>query len=396
MNIGAVGALDRLDPSTGGKWYHDPEYQKALARLDVAILGFFPGWRGDIDGSVIRQAVVSLKALNPLLKVGQYSTLGEAVADPAKTFNDDIIVKLDQTAWWLVDAVTGAKTQWSTAYSAFDINITDWSPPDANGERYPQWLARRNFQRYFSPVPEIDVWYVDGIMKYSRIPQANWRWDGLNVSSQDPDVATRYRQGQAAHLAAGAALAPDRLQIGNADNGLTYPEYRGLLGGVFLEGMMGKTWSLDVVYSWQVMMERYFTATANLKAPALAAFNIWGEVNDYRLFRYGFASCRLGDAHFNFTDNAAGYASVPWFDEYEVSFGLPLDPPTLQPWSNGVHRRRYENAMVLVNPNPDARTVVLEPGWRRVLALQDPVTNDGTPVSELTLGPREGLVLVRQ
>ncbi len=123
---------------------------------------------------------------------------------------------------------------------------------------------------------------------------------------------------------------------------------------------------------------------------------MWGEVNDYRFFRYAFASCRLGDAHFNFTDNAAGYTSVPWFDEYEVSFGAPLDPPTLQPWSNGVHRRRYQNAMVLVNPNADARTVTLEPGWRRVLARQDPVANDGTPVGQLTLGPREGLVLVRQ
>jgi hypothetical protein len=396
MNIGAVPALDRLDPSTGGKWYHDPEYQKALARLDVVILGFFPGWRGDTDGSVIRQAVVGLKALNPLLKVGQYSVLGESVADPARTFNDDVIVKLNETNWWLRDAVTGAQTQWSTAYSAYDINITDWSPPDANGDRYPQWLARRNFQRYFSPVPEIDVWYFDGLMRYSRIPQANWRWDGVNVSSQDPEVATRFRQGHAAHLASAAALAPDRLQLGNSDNGLTYPEYRGLLSGAVLEGMMGKAWSLEVIYSWEVMMERYFTVVANLKAPALTAFNVWGEVNDYRFFRYAFASCRLGDAHFNFTDNAAGYASVPWFDEYEVSFGPPVDPPTLQPWSNGVHRRRYEKAMVLVNPNADPRSVTIEPGWRRVLALQDPVANDGTPVGQLTLGPREGLVLVRE
>jgi hypothetical protein len=292
--------------------------------------------------------------------------------------------------------VTGDLKQWSSAYWAYDVNITDWSAPDLNGDRYPQWLARRNFQRYFSPVPEIDVWYFDGIMKYSRISQANWRLDGVNVSSQDPEVASRFRQAQAAHLATAAALAPDRLQIGNADNGLTYAEYRGLLSGAYLEGMMGKSWSLETIYSWQVMMERYFTVTANLKPPALTAFNVWGEVNDYRFFRYAFASCRLADAHFNFTDNAAGYTSVPWFDEYEVSFGAPVDAPTLLPWSNGVHRRRFQNAMVLVNPNPDARTVAIEPGWRRLLALQDPVTNDGTPVSQLTLGPREGLVLVRQ
>jgi hypothetical protein len=52
--------------------------------------------------------------------------------------------------------------------------------------------------------------------------------------------------------------------------------------------------------------------------------------------------------------------------------------------------------MVLVNPNDDARTVTIEPGWRRILARQDPVANDGTPVGTLTLAPRDGLVLVRQ
>ena len=52
--------------------------------------------------------------------------------------------------------------------------------------------------------------------------------------------------------------------------------------------------------------------------------------------------------------------------------------------------------MVLVNPNADARSVQIEPGWRRLLARQDPVANDGTPVDQLTLGPKEGLVLVRQ
>jgi hypothetical protein len=40
--------------------------------------------------------------------------------------------------------------------------------------------------------------------------------------------------------------------------------------------------------------------------------------------------------------------------------------------------------------------VQIEPGWRRLLAAQDPVANDGTPVTYLTLGPKEGLVLVRQ
>ncbi|WP_259371838.1 hypothetical protein [Caldimonas mangrovi] len=34
----------------------------------------------------------------------------------------------------------------------------------------------------------------------------------------------------------------------------------------------------------------------------------------------------------------------------------------------------------------------LEPGWRRLLACQDPAVNNRTPVSQLALGPKEGLV----
>jgi hypothetical protein len=396
MNIGARGDLDLIDPSTGGKWYHDPAYQMQLARLDGVILGFFPGWRNDTDGTLIRQAVQGIKALNPNIRIGQYTILNESPDDPNRSDHDDVVFQVNAMDWWLRDAVTGAKRQWSTQYSAYDINITDWAVPDPLGDRYPQWRAKRDFAQFYGPVPEFDLWYFDGVMRYSRIPMADWRRDGVNVSNLDPEVQTRFRQAHAAHWAAATALAPGRLQMGNADNGLTYAEYRGQLGGAFMEAMMGKSWSLNETQGWPVMMDRYFTIVSNLKEPRLAVFNAWGAVTDYRFFRFAFASCRLGDAYFAFTDTAAGYTSVPWFDEYEVAFGPAIDPPTLAPWQNGVHRRTFQNAMVLVNPNADARTVTVEPGWRRMLAGQDPVTNDGTPVGTLTLGPKDGLVLLRQ
>ena len=79
-----------------------------------------------------------------------------------------------------------------------------------------------------------------------------------------------------------------------------------------------------------------------------------------------------------------------------MALGGAIDAPSLTPWQNGVHRRRFEKAMVLVNPNADPRTVNVGKGWRRLLASQDPVANDGTPARRLTLGPKEGSVLVMQ
>src|SRR5512146_3333543 len=60
-----------LGMNIGGKNYDDPSLQHQLARLDVVILGFYPGWTGDVDGSKMRAAVQAMKRLNPALMVGQ-------------------------------------------------------------------------------------------------------------------------------------------------------------------------------------------------------------------------------------------------------------------------------------------------------------------------------------
>ena len=377
----------------GAKNYDDGAYQAQLARLDAVILGFYPGWRGDTDGSVIRRAVQSMKALNPGLKVGQYTILNEASTTSA---NSDLTAKLDAMNWWLRDALTGAKTQWSTSYGAWDINQTEWTGADANGDRWPQWLAKRDARMFFQRVPEFDLWYFDNVMLNSRVATANWKLDGSNWSSKEATVAAAYRRGHAAEWLAAETAAPGRLQMGNVDNDLSSPEYRGQLGGAFLEALMGKSYSIETWAGWVPMMQRYLATTANLRGPALVGFNVHGSPSDYRFFRYAFTSCLLGNGAFSFTDSALGYSSVPWFDEYEVALGAPAEAATLNAWSNGVYRRLYANAMVLVNPQLDARTVTIEPGWRRLLAGQDPVTNNGQAVGTLTLPAKDGIVLVRQ
>jgi hypothetical protein len=385
-----------LGASIGAKNYHEPGYQEQLARMDVVILGFYPGWRGDRDGSVIRKAVQALKKRNPSLLIGQYTILNEAVADRGKSASQDKIDKLDEMNWWLRDAATGAKVQWTKAYAAYDVNFTSWSRPDLQGDRYPQWLARRDYERFFKPVPEIDLWYFDNVMKHSRVPSADWRQVGTNVSSADPEVAKKFREGQAAHWAAAAALAPKLIQMGNPDNDLSFPEYKGRLTAAFLEGLMGKSWSLETRLGWPAMMERYRAVRENLKEPAIIGFNVAGRPDDYRFMRYALGSCLLGDGYFSFTDEKAGYGPIVWFDEYDVRIGKAVEPSPVQPWSEGVYRRRYENAMVLVNPEASARRVKIEPGWKRFKGTQAPDVNDGSEASTIVLPPRDGLILVRK
>ena len=379
----------------GAKNYHDPKYNADLSRLDVAILGFHPGWRGDRGGEVIGRTVRQIVARNPSILLGQYTILNESSDDLVRTAaSRDRIDKLNDEDWWLRGA-DGAKTAWTQQYSAFDINFTEWSRADRNGDRYPQWLARRDFQRFFEPVPEFRIWYLDNVMARSRVSKADWKRQGRDVSSRDPEIEAAYRRGQAAHWQAIRKLRPDALLMGNADSDLSLPEYRTQLDGVFHEGLMGKSWSLERTAGWAAMMKRYLGVKANLRPPAIVGFNVAGEPGDYRLMRYALGSCLLGDGYFSYTDDRAGYSSVPWFDEYDVRLGKALDPPQTDAWSNGVYRRRYERAMVLVNPDATPRTVAPGPGWRRFKGQQAPAVNSGEAADEVTLAPRDAIVLVK-
>jgi hypothetical protein len=387
------GCAKLFGMNIGAKHYDDPQYQAALGRLDIAIVGFYPGWKGDKDGTRMRRAVQSIKS-HGSARVGQYTLLNESIDDAKDTANRDRIGKLDAEDWWLRRSDRG-KVQWTERYKAWDINITEWAKPDRDGLRYPEWLAERDARTFFARVPEFDIWYFDNVMVRPRLPPAVWKLDGVERRSDDREVEAAFRRGMAAHWQAARRLQPGKLLVGNADSDLSAPEYSGRLDGAFLEGLMGKNWSIERRHGWSAMMERYRAVREHLRGPRIVAFNVHGDPADHAFFRYAFASSLLGDGHFSFTDDKAGYSSVPWFDEYDVPLGPPREPPPAAPWQLGVWRRRYEQAMVLVNPGDAARTVTVEPGWRRLRGTQDARANDGAPARELSLPARSGLLLTR-
>jgi len=383
-----------LGANIGAKNYDSPAYQDQLARLDVVLLGFYPGWKGDRDGSAMRRVVQQLKQRNPALLVGQYTVLNEAGDDPKRDAADrDKAEKIDGEGWWLRNAA-GNKQQWTSTYGNWDVNITSFAKPDADGDRYPQWLAKRDMRLYFSRVP-FDIWYFDNVMEGPRVTAADWRGNGHDVPGKDAQVASAFRSAMADEWTTAKRLAPKALLMGNVDSDLSEPEYTGRLQGAFLEALMGKSYSIEGRQGWDAMMKRYFGVFPNLLPPKLVGFNIAGLPDDYRFFRYGFASCLLGDGYFSYTDAKVGYSSVVWFDEYDQRIGKAAEPPPTAAWREGVWRRRYESALALVNPDNRPHTVSIEPGWRRFKGSQAADVNDGTPAGQVTLPSRDGLLLVK-
>ncbi|MCC6348288.1 MAG: hypothetical protein IT347_01685 [Candidatus Eisenbacteria bacterium] len=71
-----------------------------------------------------------------------------------------------------------------------------------------------------------------------------------------------------------------------------------------------------------------------------------------------------------------------------------LDDLHLQAGSTTLFRRDFDNGTVLVNPGPADLTVPLGPGYRRILGIRDPVTNDGTDAATVTVPSRDARFLV--
>ena len=59
-----------------------------------------------------------------------------------------------------------------------------------------------------------------------------------------------------------------------------------------------------------------------------------------------------------------------------------------------VFQREFENGMVLANATAGAKTISIGAGFRRINGTQDPI-NDGKAVSNITLPPFDGIILVR-
>ncbi len=88
-----------------------------------------------------------------------------------------------------------------------------------------------------------------------------------------------------------------------------------------------------------------------------------------------------GDAELElFVADAAGDV---WFDDVHLQAG-----------ATSVYRRDFQNGIVLVNPSNEVLTVPLEREFKKIQGFADPVTNDGSLVTQVTVNPSDALFLI--
>jgi hypothetical protein len=404
---GAASAFTKPDfPRIGGIQigspmnYNDPTYQAGLAKQNVMILGMYPGLAP--GGQSLNSIVQAIKAKNPNALVFLY-----AIADSLQSSVSGsdaytpLRAKLNSMKWWLYPNTALSQPVPTPQNTSFDeINITQYTPTDSQGNTAIQWITKFFVSTYATPNPAVDGLFMDNTAVTPPVA-GDWKRNGTVQAASDAQAGTWFRQGYVQYYSLARSLMPGKYQIGNvttwAASGAAVPaEYQGMLHGGVMEGFIGKSWSVESWAGWQVMMKQYEAIMNAAMQPKLGIFNQWGDPTDYQSMRYGLASCLMNDAYYSFTDNAKQYSGVTWFDEFDVKLGQASATPAAA-WNSGVWRRDFDNGIVLVNPKGNGtKTVTLDTAYVKIKGTQDPATNNGQTVTTVTLKDRDGIILMRK
>ena len=395
--------------------YQQSSYQKQIAKLDLAILGMYNGWNGGGAATAVNQ----IHALNSSILLGNYTIMTEIPndnsGDTASQYERD---GLESNVgpngigdWWAYDS-TGAHTDWTGGGGSYtwDTNVTPWVTPDSNGYHWPEWLAHANYQHIIQGV-NFNIWYSDNNFWEPR-DSPDWERNGIDDDPNNITVRNWWRNGQRLYYTAAASIAPNLPVMINADSdldGSVYPsgadhftQYQNVVGGAFLEHVIGADWSVETWGGWSMMMGWYHHIFSNLLSPKMVMLDAYfSNTKDYQTLRYAFGSCLMDNGYFS---ASADYVKVLWYDEFDLTgtsttkwLGQAVDGPQTVAWSKGVYRRRFQNGMVLVNPKGNGQqTVNIGTGYKHFLGKQAPTINNGNVVTSVTLKDRDGLFLVKQ
>jgi putative glycosyl hydrolase-like family 15 (GHL15) protein len=214
--------------------------------------------------------------------------------------------------------------------------------------------------------------------------------------------------------------------LGNAgwNTGATYSPF---LNGIMIEQFLEGAHHNPKKFGWGSIMKTYAYYENNSQPPQISIVMTNDEKQtNFRKMRFGLCSTLLFNGYFCFTNRKNAYRMSWWYDEYSVDpktgravqsldfkgyLGQPIsvahraDAPlkaledelqnNFTRAESKVWRRDFQNGIVLVNPSGRNQTVELNGIFRKIIGIQDPQFNDGQTIREITMGPEEGAILLR-
>jgi uncharacterized phage protein (TIGR02218 family) len=339
--------------------------------------------------------VDALQALNPDIEVANYVILNEL--DDTLAPSEDyypLLQEVNARNWWArVSHPAGAKTQWTTLYGKYELNMTAATTANGSGQRLPQYKAEEfDFPFRLDDIPEAGWVFIDNFWRQPRVT-ADYNCDGTAEAASAAGAA--WRTAYMAYVTALKALRPGLKIIANVNHNLSDAEYVGIIDAGFDEGTIGKSYGKFATGGIAAVRNRMLDLIANT-ADGMAIMNAYGSSTNYQRARFGFTMAQLFDAHFCYLLDV-GTLHTTWFDEYEQDLGTPTDTAPSAAWSNGVWARRFENGLVLCNPTSSAQSVnpTTLGTYTRFLGTQDSTTNNGAAVAgAISIPSQDGIVLL--
>jgi hypothetical protein len=347
-------------------------------------------------GSTAANFSAGIHSRNSSVKQAYYTSFNELYCSQSSGYYYPLVQAANKANFWLRKA-DGSRTQWTSLYNTCDMNVTSWGTKDSSGYSWTHRRAQFDYSNAFSKLPYVGYVFSDNTFGLPRV-DADWRRVGTNQLRTDSTIISAQRAGQVSYWNYIKGYKSSLKIIGNADNDLSSSQYAEKLNGAFFEGAIGRSWSLETWAGWNTMMKRYRALMANTTSPNEVFLQTYGSTTDYRTMRYGLASALLHNGYFVYLPSS-GTLQPTWYDEYDARIGTPLYAPPTAPYPGGdgnYWRRTYSNGMVLVNPSKTKTSYIkVGSGYKRLKGTQDPAVNNGQVQSTITLGPRQGLILIR-
>jgi hypothetical protein len=346
-------------------------------------------------GTTAMQAEINaLRNVNHNIKLAQYVVLNEWQNTAASNTDAYPVTQAINSANWWVRYANGGLVQWTSAYGNYEVNMTNWAVTNSSGQRWPQWKANYDSSSLLHKVTGLNYIFNDNVMYEPRY-DADIERKGTNQPRTDPTVQSGFRSGFASYWSYLRGQNSSLKIMGNADNDLSYPEYKGKLEGAFNECLIGKSWSIETWGGWSQMMARYRAHMVNTASPHDVIFQYCDTSANPAHARYGFASALMDNGYYAYT--VSGLTVPYWADEFSAPLGTPVDAPPTGPTSSGLWLRHYTNGIVLVNPSTTTTlSMNIGSGYKHIKGTMDPNVNNGLAATTVSLPPRGGLIMIKQ
>jgi uncharacterized phage protein (TIGR02218 family) len=378
---GRIVGLDYSNSSTN---------QALNAGFPLLIKSFSTGDAASFGTSYVND----IRTINPDIGVAPYVALNE-LHDPTTAGTDfyDLWVEVNARNWWARTTYPGgAKTQWTTLYGNYELNMTSATTANGSGQRLPQYKAAFDFAERLDNIPGADWLFIDN---FWRAPRVTADYDCNGTAESAATAAAAFRAGFVAYVTALKVLRPGLKIIGNVNHDCSDTEYDGFLNAGFIEGAIGKSYGLYSTGGIMSVRNRVLGLISNT-VDGMAILNAYGESTNYQRARFGLTMAMLFDAWLCYIDETPNLHAA-WFDEFDQDLGVATDAAPSTAWSSGVWARRFENGVVLCNPTSTSQSVnpTTLGTYTRFTGTQDATTNSGAAISgAISIASQDGLVLL--